>query len=88
MKKLLIKNMIAFAAILSLGSCDKKLDLYPYDSIELSQSFQTVKDAATWNTGLYADLRGRVYGSYNISQDVQVDRHVEILRGRPEFVVV
>ncbi|MEY3737542.1 MAG: hypothetical protein RL034_588 [Bacteroidota bacterium] len=74
MKKLLIKNMIAFAAILSLGSCDKKLDLYPYDSIELSQSFQTVKDAATWNTGLYADLRGRVYGSYNISQDVQADQ--------------
>ena len=74
MKKLLIKNMVAFAAILSLGSCEKKLDLYPYNSIELSQSFKTVKDAATWNTGLYADLRGRTYGSYNISQDVQADQ--------------
>ena len=60
MKKLLIKNMVAFAAILTLGSCEKRLDLYPYNSIELSQSFQTVKDAATWNTGLYSDLRGRV----------------------------
>ena len=74
MKKLFIKNMVAFAAILSLGSCEKKLDLYPYNSIELSQSFKTVKDAATWNTGLYADFRGRVYGSYNISQDVQADQ--------------
>jgi hypothetical protein len=52
MKKLLIKNMVAFAAILTLGSCEKRLDLYPYNSIELSQSFKTVKDAATWNTGL------------------------------------
>jgi hypothetical protein len=74
MKKLLIKNMVAFAAILTLGSCEKRLDLYPFNSIELSQSFQTVKDAATWNTGLYADLRGRSAGSYNISQDVQADQ--------------
>jgi len=74
MKKLLIKNMVAFAAILTLGSCEKRLDLYPYNSIELSQSFKTAKDAATWNNGLYSDLRGRVYGSYNISQDVQADQ--------------
>ncbi len=74
MKKLLIKNMVAFAAILTLGSCEKRLDLYPFNSIELSQSFKTAKDAATWNTGLYADLRGRSAGSYNISQDVQADQ--------------
>ena len=74
MKKIFTKNLIAFASILALASCEKKLDLYPYDSIELSQSFQTVKDATTWNNGLYSDLRGRVYGSYNISQDVQADQ--------------
>jgi len=74
MKKILNKNLIAFASILTLASCEKRLDLYPYNSIELSQSFQTIKDATTWNNGLYADLRGRVYGSYNISQDVQADQ--------------
>lgn len=74
MKKLLTINIVAFVAILSLGSCEKKLDLFPYSSIELSQSFKTVKDASTWNTGLYTDLRARVYGSYNISQDVQADQ--------------
>jgi hypothetical protein len=74
MKKIFNKNLIAFASILTLASCEKKLDLYPYNSIELSQSFQTIKDATTWNNGLYADLRGRVYGSYNISQDVQADQ--------------
>jgi hypothetical protein len=74
MKKIFNKNMIAFASILTLASCEKKLDLYPYNSIELSQSFQTIKDATTWNNGLYSDLRGRVYGSYNISQDVQADQ--------------
>lgn len=73
MKKILFKNILAFAAILSLGACEKKLDLFPYSSIELSQSFKTVKDAGTWNTGLYSDLRGRVYGSFNIPQDVQAD---------------
>jgi hypothetical protein len=73
MKKILFKNILAFAAILSLGACEKKLDLYPYSSIELSQSFKTAKDAGTWNLGLYSDLRGRAYGSFNISQDVQAD---------------
>ena len=74
MKKIFTTKLIAFASILVLASCEKKLDLYPYDSIELSQSFQTIKDATTWNNGLYADFRGRVYGSYNISQDVQADQ--------------
>lgn len=74
MKNRIIKNTLALAALLSLGSCKKQLDLYPYNSIELSQSFKTVKDAATWNTGLYADLRGRLYGIYNVSQDVQADQ--------------
>jgi hypothetical protein len=74
MKKILNKNLIAFASILTLASCEKRLDLYPYNSIELSQSFQTIRDATTWNNGLYADLRGRVYGSYNITQDVQADQ--------------
>lgn len=74
MKKILIKTSIALTAVLGMVSCEKKLDLFPFSSIELSQSFKTIKDATTWNNGLYADFRGRVYGSYNISPDVQCDQ--------------
>lgn len=57
-----------------LASCTKKLDRFPYSSIELSQSFKTVTDAKTWNNGLYSNLRGRVYGIYTFSTDVQADQ--------------
>ena len=73
MKKL-ITNIIGVSLLLGLGSCKKELDLYPYSTIELSQSFQSVKDASSWNVGLYSDLRGRVYGAYNVSQEVQADQ--------------
>ena len=69
-----VKNIIAITALLSLGACNKQLDLFPSGSIELSQGFKSVKDAAAWNNGLYSDLRGRVYGSYTISQSVQADQ--------------
>ena len=74
MKKLLIKNMIALVAILSLGSCEKKLDLFPYSSIELSQSFKTMNDALAWNNGLYNDFRARQQGALIINCDVQADQ--------------
>lgn len=69
-----IKNIAGLSiALLGFAACQKKLDLYPYNTIETSQSFQSVKDATAWNNGLYADFRGRVYGSYDIAQDVQAD---------------
>lgn len=58
----------------SLAACEKKLDKFPYSDIELSQSFKTLKDAKSWNTSLYAQLRGRVYGIYTYSTDVQADQ--------------
>ncbi len=65
---------IAGVSIALLGlACQKKLDLFPYSTIETSQSFKTVKDAGTWNNGLYSDIRGRVYGSYDIPQEVAAD---------------
>ena len=68
------RGLIAGVAVLTvLGSC-KKMDLYPYDSIERSQSFKTVKDAANWDTGIHAFLKGRTYGLYTYSQDVQADQ--------------
>ncbi len=72
------KNMNTFKIILlafmafSVASC-KKLDLFPAGSIEQSQSFQTVKDARTWNAGMYTFLRGRFYGLFTVSTDVQSD---------------
>lgn len=62
---------MAIAAL--AASCTKNLDKTPYSSIALSESFQTVKDAKTWNTGLYSSLRGRVYGIYTYTTDVQAD---------------
>lgn len=65
-----ILSLTAVIAIISV-SCD--LNRYPYDSIEQSLSFQTIKDATTLNTGLYSSFRGRVYGLYMFSTDVQSD---------------
>lgn len=66
--------IVGVAAVAGLTSCKKQLDKFPPNAIELSQSFKTVKDAKTWNTGAYAQLRARVYGLYQFSQDVQGDQ--------------
>ena len=73
MKNLRI-GLIAAVVLTTLFSSCKKLDLFPYNSIEQSQSFKTVKDAKTWNAGLYASFRGRQYGSYMFTTDVQADQ--------------
>jgi starch-binding outer membrane protein, SusD/RagB family len=59
---------------LSLESCVKNVDKFPFNSIETSQSFLTLKDAKAWNVGLYARLRGNLYGSFMFIQDVQADQ--------------
>ena len=68
------KNLIkCFLVSLVLIGCDD-LERFPFASIEQTQSFQTVGDAATWNTGLYANLRGNVYGPFTYATDVQADQ--------------
>lgn len=69
-------NYIAIGLLaLSIASCKKEhLDKFPSSNIELDQSFQSVRDAKTWNTGLYSLLRGRFYGVYQTNQDVQGDQ--------------
>lgn len=75
MKKINKYSFLAGLALLGLTACSKKnLDQFPADQIELTQSFQTLKDAKTWNSGLYARLRGSVYGSLMFTQDVQGDQ--------------
>jgi hypothetical protein len=71
MKKYLKIMSLAVVIMTTILSCD--LNKYPYDSIEQSQAFQSVKDATTFDNGLYAYLRGRVYGIYTFSTDVQAD---------------
>lgn len=62
-------------AIASLASCKKEnLEKFPSSSIELSQSFLSVRDAKTWNTGVYGILRGRFYGIYAYTADIQADQ--------------
>lgn len=58
---------------MALVSCKKNLEKFPASSIATDQSFQSVRDAKSWNTGLYSSLRGNFYGVYTYPQDVQAD---------------
>lgn len=75
MKRIKLRYLMAgFVALLLLGACNDDLDRFPHSSIEQSQSFETVEDAATWNTGMYGLLRGRVNGIFMYSTDIQADQ--------------
>jgi starch-binding outer membrane protein, SusD/RagB family len=57
---------------LSLAACKKdNLDKFPTSNIPLDQSFESVRDAKIWNTGLYGNMRGTFYGIYQYTQDIQ-----------------
>lgn len=74
MKKSIQLLAIAGCVAISFSSCEKNLDLFPSNSIELSQSFKTIKDAKAYDNGIYATLRSRLYGIYMYTQDVQADQ--------------
>lgn len=74
MKKTNIIYIAGISLLAGFSSCKKELDQFPNDAIELTQSFQTLKDAKTWNSGMYAGLRGRLYGTFMYTQDVQGDQ--------------
>jgi hypothetical protein len=69
MKKINIIVLSLF--LIGLSACD--LNRYPFNTIEQSQAFQTVKDATTLDNAFYSQLRGRVYGIYIASPDIQTD---------------
>ena len=73
MNRFKLKILGSCLAVFALTSCDKELETFPFDRIELSQSFQSVKDAKTWNTGVYTFLKGRVYGTYLTAPEAQSD---------------
>jgi len=56
------------------ASCEKRLDLVPFNQIETTTSFSTVADALAWRNGALALLKSRNYGSYTVLQDIQADQ--------------
>ena len=75
MKTIRLKYLAAgLLSMILLGACSDDLNRFPHEDIELSQSFETVNDAATWNTGMYGYLKSRVYGIFMFSTDIQADQ--------------
>jgi hypothetical protein len=73
MKKIIIGLMGAMLTLTAITSC-KKLDLVPYNAIDVTTGFSTLLDAKYWNSGLYSGFRGRQYGTYNTLQETQADQ--------------
>lgn len=72
MKKTIKIMSLAVVLMTIVTSCE--LSKYPFDSIEQSQAFHTIKDATTLDNGLYGNLRARVLGEYSYTSDVQADQ--------------
>lgn len=68
-----IFKILTIATVLTVPFTSCKLDRYPYDSIEQSQSFKTITDAKSYENGMYSSFRGVQYGVYMFSTDVQAD---------------
>ncbi|MES2427511.1 MAG: RagB/SusD family nutrient uptake outer membrane protein [Bacteroidota bacterium] len=73
MKNFNIYITAGLVGLLVTTSC-KKLNLTPPSQIPVSLSFQSVKDAKIWDTGLYGLFRGIQNGSYVSYSDVQGDQ--------------
>ena len=73
MKRIIIGIVAAVLTLTAITSC-KKLDLVPYNAIDIATGFQTLQDAKYWNTGLYSAFRGRQYGTFNTLQETQADQ--------------
>ncbi|MFV0267530.1 MAG: RagB/SusD family nutrient uptake outer membrane protein [Draconibacterium sp.] len=71
MKNIIKILTVCIFAVLGTVSCD--LDKYPSDKIEQSQAFKTIEDATAFRNGIYANLRGRLYGTYTFTTDIQAD---------------
>lgn len=71
-----MKNIkyIVSALLLSTAvtSCD--LEKFPADAIATEQAFETVSDAEKWDNMFYTQLRGRYYGIFTFTTDVQADQ--------------
>lgn len=73
MKKILLGLVGTVMTLTAITSC-KKLDLAPYNAVSTETGFSSWLDARYWDNGLYAQLRGRLYGSYNVLQETAADQ--------------
>jgi len=76
MKKFNIYTIAGLTMLIVIASCKKIDKVSPYDSIEVSDAFKSVKDATAWDVGLYSSLRNNVFvsGQVTIGTDVQGDQ--------------
>lgn len=74
MKKIFLNLFLLTGMAVTFEACTKKLDLFPPNQIELSQSFKTMNDAKAYDNGLYGGLRSLQYGTFTVPQDVQADQ--------------
>jgi hypothetical protein len=73
MKKNKLYIILGFAVLTCVSAC-KKTDLYPYNEIEVTQSFKTIKDAQAWDAGIMAQFRKVHYDDFRIYQDLAADQ--------------
>ena len=67
MNKYILKTILCSALVApALTSCE--LDQFPETSLPIEESWQTIKDATSYNTGLLAVLRGVSAGSIGVSE--------------------
>lgn len=67
-------KFIKYTIIAFLGlfvSCS--LEQMPQDDISLDQAFSSIGDARAWKKGMYAKLRGNLYGKNMMISDIQSD---------------
>lgn len=65
--------VLALGTLAAVYSC-KDMDLKPYNDLEKSQSLTNFAQARYYNNGTYVLLKGRTYGLFTFSQDVQADQ--------------
>ncbi len=70
----LVFSILVLSMLFTLTISCENLERFPSDEIETSQSFQKISDAESWNNGMYATLRGNLYGNSMYTLDVQADQ--------------
>lgn len=72
MNKYILKTLLCSALVAPVfTSCE--LDQFPETSLPIEESWQTVKDATTYNNGLLASIRGVTGGGYATVSEAQAD---------------
>lgn len=76
MKRFNIYTIAGLMVLMVITSCTKIDKIHPHDSVDVSDAFESVKDATSWDVGVYSALRNNVFvsGQVTIGTDVQADQ--------------